>query len=174
MEYKVCSIFGHRFINITNELKNKVKITFKDLIVNHNVDTFLFGSRSKFYDLCLDVLTEYKKEYPFIKRVYVRAEFPYISEEYRKYLLRSYDDTYYPEQILNSGNKCYVERNQHMIDKSDYCVFYYNDKYKPQSNKKPNRYLPTKQSNSGTALAYKYAKQKKKNIISIINNKINL
>ena len=47
-EYKVCSFFGHRKIEITKELKQKVKEVIEDLIFNHNVLTFLFGSRSDF------------------------------------------------------------------------------------------------------------------------------
>lgn len=39
-----------------------------------------------------------KEEYPDIKRIYVRAEFPYINDDYKNYLLKSYEDTYYPEK----------------------------------------------------------------------------
>lgn len=48
LKHKVCSFFGHRKIDITEELKQKVKDTIEDLIINHNVEVFLFGSRSDF------------------------------------------------------------------------------------------------------------------------------
>ena len=43
MKNKVCSFFDHRKIDITEELKQKVKEIIEDLIVNHKVLTFLFG-----------------------------------------------------------------------------------------------------------------------------------
>lgn len=66
---KICSFFGHRKIVITEELKEKVKRVIEDLIVNHNVLTFLFGSRSDFDYLCHLVVTELKEKYPNIRRL---------------------------------------------------------------------------------------------------------
>lgn len=51
-KHKTCSFFGHRKIEITEELKEKVRAIVEDLIVNHNVLIFLFGSRSDFDYLC--------------------------------------------------------------------------------------------------------------------------
>ncbi len=80
--------FGHRTINETEELKSKLKREIEKLIVYKNVDTFLFGSRSQFDSLCLELVTDIKEKHPYIKRVYVRAEYPYISEQYKNYLLK--------------------------------------------------------------------------------------
>ncbi len=52
----------------------------------------------------------------------MRAEYPYINEHYKNYLLENYEDTYYPEKILNSGRASYVERNYEMIDNSHYAL----------------------------------------------------
>ena len=144
---------GHRKINETDELKAKIIQTIEKLIVDEKVDTFLFGSKSRFNSLCLELVTKLKEKYPHIKRVYVRAEYPYISAHYKNYLLESYDDTYYPEKILNSGRASYVERNYEMIDNCHHCVVYYN---------KPN--APTARK-SGTKIALDYAIRKCKNII---------
>ena len=49
------SILGrwqHRKINETEELKQKLTEVIENLIVHENVDTFLFGSKSEFNDLC--------------------------------------------------------------------------------------------------------------------------
>ena len=62
-----------------------------------------------------------------------------------------------------SGRASYVERNQAMIDNSDYCVFYYDEVYEPQIQKYSKKSCGFYQPKSGTKLAYNYAKQKKEN-----------
>lgn len=66
---KTCSFFGHRNTKMTEELKQKVKEIIEDLIVNQNVEIFLFGSRSNFDYLCHLVVTELKEKYRDIKRI---------------------------------------------------------------------------------------------------------
>ncbi len=120
------------------------------------VDTFLFGSKSRFNSLCLELVTEIKEKYPHIKRIYVRTEYPCINEQYTNYLLESYEDTYYPEHIRNSGRAAYVERNYEMINKSKFCIVYYDEQGAPTTRK------------SGTKTALDYAIKKCKNIISVL------
>jgi hypothetical protein len=57
---KTCSFFGYRDTPQTEELKQKVRETVARLIVEEGVDTFLFGSRSKFDELCHIVVPELK------------------------------------------------------------------------------------------------------------------
>ena len=137
----------------TEELKSKLFETIEKLIVGEKVDTFLFGSKSCFNSLCLKTVTEIKEKYPHIKRVYVRAEYPFINEPYKRHLLEYYDDTYYPKKIINSGRASYVERNYEMIDKSHYCIVYYDEVNAPTTRK------------SGTKIALDYAIKKQKHII---------
>ena len=56
------SFFGHRTINETDELKSKLIEVIEKLIEDKNVDTFLFGSKSRFNSLCLDIVTEIKEK----------------------------------------------------------------------------------------------------------------
>ena len=156
MKDKTCCFFGHRTINETEELKERLTEIIEKLIVEKNVDTFLFGSKSRFNSLCQETVTEIKEKYPHIKRVYVRAEYPYISERYKDYLLESYEDTYYPQKILNSGRAAYVERNYEMIDNSRYCVVCYDATNSPTTRK------------SGTEIALDYAIKKRKNVIRVV------
>ncbi len=156
MKSNTCCFFGHRVINETEELKLKITETIEKLIVEKQVDTFLFGSKSRFNSLCHETVTELKEKYPHIKRVYVRAEYPYISEQYRNYLLKSYEDTYYPEKLLKSGRTAYIKRNYEMIDNSHYCIVYYDELNFPTNRK------------SGTKIALDYAVKKCKNIISVL------
>ena len=147
-----CCFFGHRTINETEELKSKLIEVVEKLIVEKQVYTFLFGSKSRFNSLCLELVTEIKEKYPHIKRIYVRAEYPDINEQYKNYLLESYEDTYYPEKILNSGRAAYVERNYEMIDNSHYCIVYYDESNAPTIRK------------SGTKIALNYAIKQGKQI----------
>jgi len=149
-----CCFFGHRTINETEELKTKLTETIESLITYQNVDTFLFGSKSRFDDLCLELVTKLQEKHPQIKRVYLRAEFPYITESYKNYLLEFYDDTFYPEKLINAGKAVYVERNYEMINNSHYCIVYYKEEEAPKKRK------------SGTKIALDYAIKKGRKIIS--------
>ena len=165
---KTCCVFGHRKIEGEEELEIKLTEVMENLIVNENVDTFLFGSKSEFDDLCREVLAEQKEKYPHIKRVYVRGEFPYISEDYEKGLLQWCEETYFPEGAIKAGRAVYVERNREMIDKSDICVVYFREGYLPPRRKQSKRALFDYQPKSGTKIAYDYAVKKKKEIINLI------
>lgn len=76
-----------------------------------------------------------KEKYPHVKRIYVRAEFTYINDDYMAYLLKSYDDTYYPEKLHGLGRAACVERNCEMINNSKYCIVYYNESHAPTTRK---------------------------------------
>ena len=155
MSRNVCCFFGHRTINETEELKAQLIGIIEGLIEEKHVDTFLFGSKSRFDSLCLELVTETKEKHSHIKRVYVRAEFPHISEQYKQYLLEAYEDTYYPERVRNAGRASYIERNYEMIDSSGYCVVYYDPTKAPIARK------------SGTKIALDYAIKKKKTVLLV-------
>lgn len=142
----IVAFIGHRKINKTEALKDKLKNIVENLIINENADTFLFGSKSEFNTLCYDVVTELQAKYSAIRRVYVRAEREFISEEYRIYLFTLYEFTYFPKAVQGAGALSYVKRNQAMIDKCNIVVAYYDDQYIP----------PTK-TESGTQMAVVYA-----------------
>lgn len=155
MKTNTCCFFGHRTINETKELKSQLCEIIEKLILDENVDTFLFGSKSRFNNLCLELVTTIKEKYPHIKRVYVRAEYPHISERYKNYLLGSYEDTYYPEKMLGAGRAAYVERNYEMIDNSRFCIVYYDEQDAPATRK------------SGTRIALDYAVKQARHIIKL-------
>jgi len=161
----VCFI-GHRKIENTEAVKLKLITVLTDLIKNGATD-FLFGSKSEFNSLCLETITELKSDYPLLRRIYVRSVYSVISEDYKKYLLKFYDETYFPEKIKNAGASSYAERNFEMIDHSDICVFYYTPDYKPPMKKESKYSVALHQPQSGTAVAYNYAVRKSKNIINL-------
>ena len=158
MYTKTCCFIGHRKINETEDLKIRLWNLIEDFILNQNVTTFLFGSKSGFNDLCEKTLIKAKEKYPHIKRVYVRADYQYIEESYEKYLLQFCDETYFPENLVNAQKSAYVKRNFKMIDKSDFCVFYFSEQEAPTTRK------------SGTKVALDYAIKKNKKIFNLADN----
>ena len=156
---KTCSIIGHREIKISNELKENIKETIIWLICEVGVEKFLFGSKSKFADLCYEIVSSIKQTNEKVKRVYVRAEYPYINREYEEYLLSCYEESFYYDKKLMSSKFNYIKRDEIMINQSDLCLFYYD----------PN-YIPMRKTKSGTALAYQYAIKKEKQIINTFKN----
>ncbi len=155
-ESHTCCFIGHRQINHVQELKRILYGVIEKLIIQNDVRKFLFGSKSEFNDLCYEVVTQLKGKYPDVVRVYVRAEFPVISEDYRGYLLERYEDTYYPECIIRAGRAVYAERNCVMIESSHYCVVFYDGKTAGKYCRK-----------SGTKIALDYAALRNREIINI-------
>ena len=160
---KACFI-GHKSINKTEELATRVKDTAL-MLIKKGVTTFLFGSGSEFDTLSWEIITELKKKYSHIKRVYIRANDQFLEKSYEEYLLKIYEETYFPRWIENAGKYSYVERNYEMINEATYCVFYYNENYSP-TVKRVCFCVPSKRK-SGTKIAYEYALKKGKYILNV-------
>ena len=134
---KVCSFFGHRKIVKTEELIERIRNAIVNLIENHNVRVFLFGSRSDFDSLCHLIVTELKEQYPEIERraytcrsetctlekerAYWEGVYSYF--EKRPVTLLGVEQEVEHKTKYTSGKAQYVERNQAMIDDSDFCIF---------------------------------------------------
>lgn len=174
-----CSVFGHRDAVLSSDEVEELKKVIEDLIVYRNVHIFLFGSRSNFDALCHKIVTELKVKYPFIiRKCYTCSSETCVLESEREYWEEIYSNVKKEKVTLlgmeeevehknkwKSGRASYVERNQAMIDDSNFCIFYYNENYEPQQ--KYSKRNIAKISKSGTALAYNYAKQKKKILINL-------
>lgn len=153
---KACSFFGHRNTPQTDELKSKIRETVERLIVEQGVDTFLFGSRSKFDELCHIVVTELKEKYPHIRRIAYRCKHETACLVWAGASLRQkikdltgrdeyvaeYEEIKKSSRVDFAGRACYVERNQWMIDESDFAILYC------KTNKQYEQ--------SGAYLAYRY------------------
>lgn len=180
--YKICSFFGHRNIAMTDEQYEKLKNIIEDLIINKNVQIFLFGSRSNFDYLCNLIVTDLKEKYPFIiRKCYTcksescilesereKREAFYSKLKKEKVTLPCVDIEVEHKTKYTSGRASYTERNMAMINDSDYCIFYYDENYKPLERKYSKQSLSNYQPKSGTKLAYSYAKQKRKIIINLV------
>ena len=179
---KSCCFIGHREIEITDELTNRLAAEIEQLIQG-GVSRFLFGSRSDFDSLCHTVVTQLKTKYPHIQRIAfdTKSESSVLEEDreaeeqgYSRLLKREihlagYEEVYKPDVVYVSGKACYIERNQIMIDNSDICVFYYDQNYMPKQRQISNKNVGGiwTSPNSGTAIAYQYAQRKGKTIINM-------
>ena len=165
------AIVGHRKVQNKEELVGRIYDTLTDLVENQGADTFLFGSKGEFDRLCFDVVTEMRKIYPHIRRVYVRAQYEEITKFYEEYLLENYEETFFPDKVHGSNELCYIVRNFCMIEMCDMLLTYYDDNYLPPSKTTKNKMLAhaccNKKSQSGTCMAVRYAKRRKKKIINL-------
>ena len=163
---KACSFFGHRDTPQTEEWKQKVRQLVERLIVEEGVDTFLFGSRSKFDELCHMVVTELKEKYPNIQRIayLCKHESGCLAGESKKeqcrikeltgrdVYVREFEDIKRSSRVNSAGRASYVERNYWMIDESCFVTYFLRDIKKK----------------SGTQMAYLYAKKTGTTLVSMI------
>ena len=171
-----CCFIGHRKIIGTKELKQRLQKTIENLIKEKQVRTFIFGSHSEFDFLCHQIVSNLMSVYPTIERVVYtcKSEFAVLKQDKRE--LEQMFSTVFKQDItlceyekeiehktkFTSGKASYIERNKAMIDASDYCIFYYDENYKPPKRKLSKSDVFEYQPKSGTSLAYNYAKQKRK------------
>lgn len=160
MNKSACFI-GHRKVNPSPDFQKKLKNIIVKLIEKEKIENFLFGGKSEFNDICYDIVSDLMKQYPQIKRIHYRTNYPNADEYTKKYLLQGYEESIFPQSVFGAGRASYIKRNQEMIINSDICVFYYNKTIFLGDRKHLNT-----QHHSGTALAYNYAVKTHKKIIN--------
>ncbi len=185
METKeMCTFIGHRKIEVASELELRLERLIEDLIVNKNVDTFLFGSHSQFNHLCHIIVTRLREKYPFIKRVAYacKSDGSVLEKDIKAHnkmvleMLKTNQHSFGVEKIIEHTERnfyckaSYVERNHAMIDDAKYCVFYYDEEYLPKPRKYSKADIFKYQPKSGTKLAYDYACKKGKEVINLVQN----
>jgi len=153
-----CCFIGHRKIEEAFALKLKLEKTVYMLIEQGVVD-FIFGDHSAFNDLCYDVVTQTQKNFPYIRRIHFRVNYPFADEYTERLLVSGFEESVFPQGIALSGKAVYAERNRAMIDASDICIFY--------CSRLKNQASPSGARKSGTTLAYDYAKKQKKVIYNL-------
>ncbi len=176
----ICFI-GHRTVSDAEQVLQRLLDAVSSLI-EQGADTFLFGSRSKFDFLSWEAVTQLKEEHPNLKRVnysaphetvYTSKEEREESEEFfskmmkREVHFKDFEENVPSQKSLNANKNTYIMRNQEMIDHSDVCVFYYDKNYLPPKKKRAKRFVVADQPKSGTAIAFAYATQKKKQILNL-------
>ena len=166
---RTCCFIGHRKINDTLELRERLQSFLLDLVENGTTN-FIFGDHSAFDSLCYEMVTELKEKYPEIKRINFRKDYEDTDDYTMQFLITGYEESICPKGVGSAGKASYVERNQAMIRESDVCIFYYDENYLPSRRRNSRHDICDYQPKSGTALAFQYAKSKKKTIINCFIN----
>lgn len=161
-----CCFIGHRKIKHKKELASRLRDNICYLL-EQGVATFLFGDHSEFNTLCYEVVSELREVYPKIRRIHYRTDYPDVDAYTMQFLLDGYEDSICPDGVAAAGKAAYVERNQAMIQASDFCVFYFNNEYLPASRKESKKAITSYQPKSGTGIAFDYAKANGKTIINL-------
>ncbi len=150
-----CGIIGNRKIEFKDLLELKLRDLIEKLINIEKVDTFIFGSKSEFDDLCWQIISELQNNYDIqMVDYYCGYEKP-ILKNHKILGQKYYDKINKPANVLNAGKYLYIERNKSIINDSDLMLFYYNEKYSPVN------------THSGTKIAYDYALKMKKKCINV-------
>ncbi len=143
-----CCFIGHRKVQDKELVFSCVKQIVATLVSEKGVRIFRFGSKSEFDDICHIVVTNLQSIYPDIVRVNYNLKSEYtvrkeekakLQQRYSQILkkdvtVKDFDEFIISHQVINAGRASYVERNQDMISDSDYCVFFYMEDYKPETN----------------------------------------
>lgn len=151
VNYKSCSVFGHKEIKINDELVEKLRNIFEKLILQENVRYFYFGGLGEFDELCHKVVTELKVKYPDIARIFCLYDPRHQRANKRPSWLNNenYEEITYLYLDYDYWYTRIYYRNQEIINRSDFVVFYVKS-----------------QQNSGAYKAMQYAIQKKKQVIN--------
>lgn len=173
---KTCCFIGHRNATLDSIESSKLYNIIENLILNE-VTTFIFGSKSNFDTLCYKIVTKLKIRYNKIERIIYtcKNETALIENncEQKNSILKKLDGAFYFEKIYQQDanyvyrKNSYIERNKKMIKDSDFCIFYLDKKYSPIKEQIANKINMSYHANSGTAIAYSYAKKLNKSIINI-------
>ena len=149
MENKICSFFGHRKIDITDNLVKALTAEIMNFITL-GCRCFYFGGYGEFDSLCYKIVTKIKEEseVPNLKRIYCVAQEKHLRKHTRYFIAEDYDEIIYLMPSFDGWYKSIYFRNCAMIDKSDCIIFYAEEK-----------------ESSGAYKAYKYAKRKKNKFV---------
>lgn len=124
--YKICSFFGHREIEITEDLVLKLTVFIEKLIVNKNFGIFYFGGFGMFDDLCYKIVSQLKQKYPYVKRIFCLSDPRHQRVSKRPNWLKNeeYEEYVYLELKYDYWYTRIYFRNCEMINRSDFVIFY--------------------------------------------------
>lgn len=122
VDFMICTFFGHREVQNSDEVAKKVYNTISGLIVNRGVKVFYVGNNGSFDRIVLETLRKLSKIYE-IEYTVVLA-YLNMNNEYCDY---EAGETAYPENMEKTPPRFAIDkRNRWMIEKSDIAIAYIN------------------------------------------------
>lgn len=154
---KSCSVFGHNKIEFSENLKEILKSVFKNLILKEQVRYFYFGGFGEFDDLCWQVVTELKREFPNIYRIYCLSDPRHQKPSKRPKWLKAenYEEIVYLDLMFDYWYSRIYYRNCRIIELSDFVIFYVNH---------------SEHSGAYKAMQYNMRKKIKKTFVNLCSN----
>lgn len=128
---RTCFFTGHRIIANRNidTIRDIVSDNIEEMIIKHNVNTFISGSAIGFDTIAAEEVIKMRKKYPYIKLI---MYLPCHGQEkkwtnmqkfkYRMMLSKADDYIYVTEGKYNKN--CMKLRNMRMIKDSFFCIAY--------------------------------------------------
>ena len=121
----IISFFGHS--NYTVNYDDKILIfNFLNTLPQSEEIDFYFGGYGEFDNFCYKCIKEYKLSHPNCKLIFIT---PYINEwlnERKLTLIEKYDEIIYPEIECVPIKFAILKRNEWIVKKSNYIIFYVN------------------------------------------------
>ena len=150
MEEKICSFFGHREVELTEALCLATEAEILR-IIELGCRSFYFGGYGDFDALCHKIVSEIKEKSPElgVRRVYCVPQEKYLRKKVPYFNREDYDEIIYLMPSFDGWRKSIYFRNCAMIDKSEFIVFFAQER-----------------ENSGAYKAYRYAQKKKDKYIT--------
>ncbi len=118
----IITFAGHGKMTVSNELRELIRKTIKEIIANEAV-TFYCGGYGAFDIACAEVIKKLKNEHPNIESVFVT---PYMNEARLSDIKASklYDDILYPGLENVPYRFAISKRNEYMISKAALVIAY--------------------------------------------------
>ena len=125
MKDMICSFFGHREIEQTEELCATVTAEIiKSVVLGCRI--FYFGGFGEFDALCYKIVSNIRKEHPElgIKRVFCVPQERFLRKPPRYLRREDFEEIIYLMPSFDGWYKSIYFRNLAMIDESDIIIFY--------------------------------------------------
>lgn len=121
---KNCTFVGHRDIQATTELTNRIIVELTRLISEHEVTNFYCGYHGAFDMLCASIVIQLKQLYPHIKLYGVTAYISPNNTARNKYISSMCDELIYPPIEGTPYRYAIPTRNRWMIQQCQYVLAY--------------------------------------------------
>ena len=120
---KRCCFAGHREIQNSNDIQDKLDVLIEKLITEENVSEFWVGNYGTFDRISAGAVRRAKQKYSHIELDIV---IPYLTleiEENKEFYYKNYDNIIVADIPYGVPRKCRILKcNEYMVEKSDFII----------------------------------------------------